>query len=190
MDTNDRLAIEALFGKLADVEAQGAPRDTRAEAYIAERVAAQPSAPYYMAQTIVVQERALDAAQQRIADLEAQLGGHGVGDKSLFDEPHQGARAKPTHVPSVNPAARERADQSGPGFLAGAAQTAMGVAGGVLLANLIGGLFRADDARAAEPVQPEAPQDHADAQDAELEPVSDDSDWFDFGGFDGGDFDI
>lgn len=189
MDSNDRLTIEALFRKLAEVEAQGAPRDNRAEAYIAERVAAQPSAPYYMAQTIVVQERALDAAQQRIAHLEAQLGGHGVGDKSLFDEPHHGARARSTHVPSINPAARERAEagQASPGFLAGAAQTAMGVAGGVLLANMIGGLFGSGDAKAAEPAQPEPPQDHAEAQDAELEPASDDGGWFDFGG---GDFDI
>ena len=40
--------------------------------------------------------------------------------------------------------------QRGGGFLAGAAQTAMGVAGGVLLANAIGGMFGADEAQAAE----------------------------------------
>ena len=41
--------------------------------------------------------------------------------------------------------------QRGGGFLAGAAQTAMGVAGGVLLANAIGGMFgNGGEAQAAE----------------------------------------
>jgi hypothetical protein len=38
----------------------------------------------------------------------------------------------------------------GGGFLAGAAQTAMGVAGGLLLGNAIAGMFSGDEAQAAE----------------------------------------
>jgi uncharacterized protein len=41
--------------------------------FIRERIARQPGAPYYMAQTVVVQEQALEAAQVRIEELEAQI---------------------------------------------------------------------------------------------------------------------
>jgi uncharacterized protein len=73
MDHQDRQAIEGLFDKLAEVERRSAPRDSEADAFISSRIAAQPGAPYFMAQTIVVQEQALDAAQTRITDLERQL---------------------------------------------------------------------------------------------------------------------
>ena len=59
MDRNDQQTIEGLFGKLAEVEQQSAPRDVVSEAIIRERIAHQPGAPYYMAQTIVVQQQAL-----------------------------------------------------------------------------------------------------------------------------------
>ena len=72
MDRNDQQAIENLFGKLAKVESQVPERDGDAERFIRDRINSQPGAPYYMAQTIVVQEQALGKAQQRIAQLEAQ----------------------------------------------------------------------------------------------------------------------
>jgi hypothetical protein len=43
-----------------------------------------------------------------------------------------------------------RGGAPGGGFLAGAAQTAVGVAGGVLLGNALAGLFGGGDAQAAE----------------------------------------
>jgi uncharacterized protein len=73
MDRNDQQAIESLFGKLAEVERQSPPRDADSEAFIRERIARQPGAPYYLAQTVVVQEQALEAAQARIEQLEAQI---------------------------------------------------------------------------------------------------------------------
>lgn len=57
MDRNDSQAIDQLFGKLALVEQQSPPRDNEAEAFIRDKIASQPGAPYYMAQTIVVQDR-------------------------------------------------------------------------------------------------------------------------------------
>lgn len=62
MDRNDQQAIEGLFGKLAEVERQALPRDAESEAFIRERIALQPGAPYHIAQTIAVQEQALVAA--------------------------------------------------------------------------------------------------------------------------------
>ncbi|TIT48066.1 MAG: DUF2076 domain-containing protein, partial [Mesorhizobium sp.] len=72
MDRNDQQAIGNLFEKLANVERQTPPRDAEAERLINDQIARQPAAPYYMAQTIVVQEQALNAAQSRIEELEQQ----------------------------------------------------------------------------------------------------------------------
>lgn len=159
MDHNDKQAIEGLFGKLATIERQSQPRDAEAEAFIAQQVARQPGAPYYLAQTVVVQEQALNAAEARIADLEAQVhaarqGGQGgflsrlLGGGSPAPRPRQ-PMGQP--VPGMAP-------QPGRGgsFLGGAAQTAMGVAGGMMLANAIGGMF-AGPAEAGE--IPEEPTD-------------------------------
>jgi len=130
------------------VEFQVPHRNAEAERLIRDAIAHQQSALYYMAQTVVVQEHALNAAQSRIADLEAELtaarqASQGGGFLSgLFgDSPAPRRTGQPS---------QPRLPQGAPGgFLAGAAQTAMGVAGGVLLANVVTGLF-ADDAHAAE----------------------------------------
>ena len=73
MDRNYRQAIEALFDKLATVERQSPPRDGESEAFIRDKIARQPGAPYYMAQTIVIQEQALAASEVRLAELEASI---------------------------------------------------------------------------------------------------------------------
>ena len=59
--------------------------------------------------------------------------------------------------------------RGGGSFLAGAAQTAMGVAGGVLLGNAIGGMFGADKAQAA---TPEAAAPEAEAPAGEMDSVA------------------
>jgi hypothetical protein len=190
MDRNDQQAIEQLFGKLADVERQAPTRDGEAEAFIRRRISEQPGAPYYMAQTIVVQEQALKAAQARIEELEAELaeaprqsGGGLLG--SLFGGGDQRPRRQGA-VPSVGrpgtamprgpiPQAAQRTGGGG-GFLAGAAQTAMGVAGGVLLANAIGGMLGGGMLGGGE------------AEAAEAEPADDAGGMDDGGGFDMGEF--
>lgn len=188
MDRNDQQAIETLFGKLADVERQAQPRDPEAEAFIAEQLRRQPGAPYYMAQTIVVQEQALEAAQSRIEELEAAerapsggggfLGGLFGGEASRA--PRSGTVPRIGSRPAADGlaagASRSGAPQRGGGFLAGAAQTAMGVAGGVLLGSAIAGLIGGGEAEAAEPT-PQAD-----------EPVAEDAGFDDAGDF--GDFDL
>ncbi len=162
MDRNDSQAIEQLFSRLDAVERQAPPRDGEAEAYIRDRIASQPGAPYYMAQTIIVQEQALEAAQARIEELEAQARQHSGGILGgLFgnSRPPQRSGTVPrigrtgTAVPRSplpgDTAHNGRAGAGG-GFLAGAAQTAMGVAGGVLLGNAIAGMFGGGEAQAAD----------------------------------------
>ena len=73
-----------------------------------------------MAQTIIVQEQALNDAQARIDELESS----GVCER------------RPSWRPRMRGPWDNRAGRmAGGGFLAGAAQTAMGVAGGVLSAT-------------------------------------------------------
>ncbi|MDI6024879.1 DUF2076 domain-containing protein [Corticibacterium sp. UT-5YL-CI-8] len=179
MDRNDQQAIEGLFGKLATVAQQQPDRDAEAEAFIKDQVARQPGAPYYMAQTIVVQEQALEAAQARIEELEAQASQAPQSSGGLFGGLFGGASAQPQprrsgmSVPRVGRSAEpvQAAPQRGGGFLAGAAQTAMGVAGGVLLGNAIAGMFSGGEAQAAE-------------ADGAPEDTSMDDGGFDDGGFD------
>jgi uncharacterized protein len=103
MDQTEQHYIDELFDRLQSAERQSGPRDAGAEGYIRERVSRQPAAPYYMAQAIIVQEEALKAAQQRIAELEheieqrpAQAAGSGGGFLGgLFG----GGPARTTSVP-------------------------------------------------------------------------------------------
>lgn len=174
MNDEDRAAILDLFRRLHDVEGRTGPRDPEAEALIHSAIAAQRSAPYYMAQTIVVQNAALREAERRIAELEARaaeqgglLGGlfGGGGGRGRSSVPPTGQRRDPAH-----------AGGQGGGFLAGAAQTALGVAGGVLLGNMIAGaMFGGSDASADEAPPEEMPESEMGADN-------------DFGGDFGGDF--
>jgi hypothetical protein len=176
MDHQDRQAIEHLFGKIAQVEGQAGAPDAQAADFIRSQIARQPNAPYYMAQTIVVQEQALSAAQGRIQQLEHELANRPAGGggflSGLFGggqsrpQPHQPYQPQHGLSPHMAPGMGGMGQQrGGGGFLAGAAQTAMGVAGGVLLGNMIAGAFSGDDeAKAADAGQAEPRQ--AAAEDA------------------------
>lgn len=156
LNREDRNAIDELFERLDEVERRSGPRDAEAEALIRQKMSAQPASPYYLAQTVIVQQRALQEAEQRIAELQE---GHGRPMRGPWER---------------SPAPEPR----GGGFLAGAAQTALGVAGGMMLGSLIGSIFSSSSANAAEPAADE-PADTADTG-------GDDFGGGDDGGFDGG----
>ena len=67
MTPQERELLTGLFDRLKQVERN--PKDEEAEAFIAQAMAAQPSAPYFMAQVLLVQDQALSAAQARIRQL-------------------------------------------------------------------------------------------------------------------------
>jgi hypothetical protein len=192
MDQNERGIIDDLFDRLRRAEGQSQPPDPDAEALIGRHVAGQPAAPYYMAQAIVVQQDALARAQARIQELERQLAERRSGGflGGLFGG---GEEMRP-------PAAPARADRgpggfgqyrragAGSGFLAGAMQTALGVASGFLIADAISELLSPDDAAAAAPgAEPHdaAPSagDRFSGEDSDLS-ADDTSGDVDFGGFD------
>ena len=172
MNPHERQIIDDLFDKLREVEQQSGPREPMAEAHIRSRVQQQPGAPYYMAQTIVMQEQALQTAQARIAELEDEVARRPAGGgflSSLFGrgsppqarppqrqpDNMQGMAPSSTGFGSGIPAPGMATQPGRGGFLAGAAQTAMGVAGGMMLGSLLGHALGGDgEAKAAEAAQP------------------------------------
>jgi uncharacterized protein len=73
MTPDEQNLIGGLFNRLKEADASAGPKDREAADFIAQSVAALPSAPYLLVQTVLVQEHALANAQARIADLEKQL---------------------------------------------------------------------------------------------------------------------
>ncbi|MBM3551729.1 MAG: DUF2076 domain-containing protein [Alphaproteobacteria bacterium] len=164
MSPEERQLIAGLFERTKS--AASAPRDQEAEAFIYDQIKAQPAAPYLLAQTVIVQEQALQGANARIEELQARvqeleskpaggfLGGLFGGPRPAPQRPAQ-QQAGPTgpwgQQQGMNPASGGYAPQGwgqqqppvseGGGFLRGALGTAAGVAGGVLLADGIRSLF-------------------------------------------------
>ena len=71
MNQEERNLLQGLFDRLRT--ASGEPRDGEAERYIAERIREQPYAPYFLAQAVLMQEPTMQAASQRIAELESRV---------------------------------------------------------------------------------------------------------------------
>jgi hypothetical protein len=119
MTPDERQMLTDLFARIKS--AAYGPRDSQAEAFIADNVKALPVAPYLLAQTVLVQEQALGAASQRLQELEDKihaleqqqqssgsfLGGLG---KSMF-----GTASPPQSAPAApRPYAAPPAPSSGP----------------------------------------------------------------------------
>jgi hypothetical protein len=175
MSPEERELLAGLFERIRG--AANTPRDQEAESLIQDATKSQPYAPYYLAQTVLVQDQALQAANTRLQELEGKVkelesraasqpraGGFLSGLGSLFGGPSSARRAPaaPHSGGGWGPAPPQSGWQrppqgyapSGPapgpwggggggggGFLTGALGTAAGVAGGVLLADSIRGLF-------------------------------------------------
>ena len=145
MEVKERELIVGLFDRLQPFESQ--PRDAEAAALIADLVRRQPAAPYLLTQTVLVQEQALKAAQERIAELESRVGGT-ASSGFLSSAPRIGPwGAKPSSaVPQSAPAVPAPGGAWGGGggggsFLRSAMATAAGVAGGALLFQGISSLI-------------------------------------------------
>ena len=188
MQSEERELITGLFGRLQPFESQ--PRDGEADALIREGVARQPAAPYLLVQTVLVQEQALKAAQERIAELEAKAGAAPAASGFLGAAPKIGpwgatvgapAAAPRPSVPSTRSplqAAVAPQQSGGGGFLRTAMATAAGVAGGALLFEGIRSLMGSNPgpfgqtAAASQPA-PLLPQDSQQAL-ADSNPMPDD----------------
>ncbi|QHM70095.1 DUF2076 domain-containing protein [Mixta intestinalis] len=161
MQSEEQRLIESLFSRLKQAESQSAPRDGAAERLIEQQLRQQPAAPYYMAQAILIQEAAMKKLNAQVTELENRLaqaqqqparqsGGFlsslfGSGQRQTQQQPAWGNSApqqpygqQPYNAPQQPysaPAPR------GSGFLGGALQTAVGVAGGVVMADMLTSMF-------------------------------------------------
>jgi hypothetical protein len=131
MNIVDRQAIEDLFRKLKDAEKRGGPRDAEAEALIAKMVSRQPATAYYLAQTVLVQQWALNAAHDEIEALEGQRSGGGLLNSIFGGRRSSAASARANRMPA------SLGQTSATGFLATASNTALGLAGGFVLHDLL-----------------------------------------------------
>ncbi|AYD01764.1 DUF2076 domain-containing protein [Neorhizobium sp. NCHU2750] len=191
MSPEERQLLNGLFERVRTASAT--PRDRDAEALIEEEIRKQPYATYYLAQAVVVQEKGLEAASNRIRELEEQISqleaaqndrrqpDQGGGFLSSIFGSQQSRQQAPVaqpqapvsgpwggrpsydsgsrgyddgyRAPPPSPSAYQqpgpwsggnggyRAPSAGSSFLTGALGTAAGVAGGMLLANSLSGLF-------------------------------------------------
>jgi hypothetical protein len=71
MSPEERQLLTGLFDRTRTAAAT--PRDPEAEALINEQVRSQPSAPYLLAQAVLIQEQALKAANEKLQAQEAQI---------------------------------------------------------------------------------------------------------------------
>ncbi|MDR9781989.1 DUF2076 domain-containing protein [Rhizobium redzepovicii] len=180
MSPEERQLLTALFDRVRTAAAQ--PRDRDAEALIDQATREQPSATYYLAQAVIVQEKGLEAAANHIKELEehvrqleagasehrqAEQGGgflssifgntqtqqpapvpsnHGPwGQQSRAYDDSRGydrdGRQPQQQQPTGPWSQQAYAPSAGGSFLRGALGTAAGVAGGMLLANSLSGIF-------------------------------------------------
>ena len=93
MNSEEQTLIDGLFSRLQQAETDSAPRDAQAEARIKEHMARQPAVGYYMTQSILVQEHALqslDAQNKQQAQQIQQLQGELQRAKATQPAPASG----------------------------------------------------------------------------------------------------
>jgi hypothetical protein len=163
MTPEERQLLTGLADRIRNAPTQ--QRDEEAAALIRELVQARPDTAYILAQTTLMQDFALRTAQAQIADLQRQLaeakqqptsgggsflGGLFGGGNSSQSVPSAGPWARPQAQAYAQPqpayaqpvyAAPVLQPSQTSGFLQSAAQTAVGVAGGMLLFEGMESLF-------------------------------------------------
>src|SRR5258707_6058001 len=71
MEPQERDLITTLLTRLRS--ASGQPKDPEADTMIRQAITQMPDAPYYLVQTVLIQDLSLTNAQNRIAELEKQV---------------------------------------------------------------------------------------------------------------------
>jgi uncharacterized protein len=152
MTPDEREMLSDLAKKVAQTPPP--PKDAEAEEFIRSQIGRRPDALYVMTQTVLIQNMALEQAQEQIQDLQRQLqtasqprssGGSFLGGAQPAMQGggyQQSGYAPPP--PQYAPApqyASAPAPSGAPSFLRGAAQTAAGVAAGALAFEGIRSMF-------------------------------------------------
>ena len=153
MTSDERNMLTDLANKIAQTPAP--PKDAEAEDFIRTRIGSRPDALYLMTQTVLIQNMALQQAQQQIAQMQGggssqgQVSGPGflgggsrTGYGSTSGSGSSYSAPPPPQQPQYGaPAPATSAPAGQPSFLRGAAQTAAGVAAGALAFEGVRSLF-------------------------------------------------
>jgi uncharacterized protein len=73
MEPQERELITTLLTRLQSAASAGQAKDPEADQMIRQAMAQMPDAPYYLVQTVLIQDLSLHNAQNRIAELEKQV---------------------------------------------------------------------------------------------------------------------
>ncbi|AKC32628.1 DUF2076 domain-containing protein [Candidatus Pantoea carbekii] len=152
MQLEEKNLISGLFQRLKETEQKTAPRDAEAEQHIQNFIEKQPSAPYYMAQSILIQEAALNRLNEQVLQLQNEITQLKAAPKTtstgflsgLFGNNRSAERlpqqAQLQTAPIVTQPSTTTLSRSS-NFMSGALQTAAGVAGGMVLGNVLTNMF-------------------------------------------------
>lgn len=161
MKDEEKNLIENLFHRLKKTEQNSSERDDTADALIQSLVKKQPYSSYYMVQTILIQETAIKKMSLKIEELKNQislLNSDQVKkkpsflsnflkkdpvsqtesyDNKIWKKNQNTLESCNTNIPTSSTATTTRNS----GFLKNALQTATGVAGGMILGNMLMNIF-------------------------------------------------
>ncbi|WP_343128733.1 DUF2076 domain-containing protein [Buchnera aphidicola (Kurisakia onigurumii)] len=177
MKLNEKTLLENLFDRLKDTEKQFPDRNKEAEDLINNFLKQYPNSPYYIIQTVLVQESVINNLNDKVIKLEKDIKNMNKnikkpgflsnffkkcsgGDKDNStpksfirgsSDLNDSRKSNPNYnMNNTNPNynySNPNNSVSGGGvssFLGNVAQTAAGVAGGVVLGNIISNAFQSD----------------------------------------------
>ena len=144
MTPEEKQMLTDFANKIAQTPAP--PRDPEAEDFIRTHIGSRPDALYLMTQTVLIQNMALDHANQEIEQLKQQrpsggsfLGGAPSGQQQYHEQPMQPQYQQPQSQQYAPPP--PQTGGGGGSFLATAAKTVGGIAAGALAFEGIRSLF-------------------------------------------------
>lgn len=155
MQYEEKQLIEDLFQRLKQAEAASDSLDLDANSLIQNLIKQQPESPYFMAQSIIIQEAALKRLTQQVKQLQNEV----IQLKNRVEIQLRKGGFLSGLIEKINPSqpvtpVTEKSQQQTPqyqqqpnisggssGFLSGALKTAAGVAGGVMVGNMLTNMF-------------------------------------------------
>ncbi|WP_295164667.1 DUF2076 domain-containing protein [uncultured Buchnera sp.] len=160
MKDEEKNLIENLFHRLKKTELNSSERDDTADALIQNLVKKQPYSSYYMVQTILIQETAIKKMSLKIEELKNQISLLNSDqmkkkpsflsnflkkdpasqsesyDNKIWKKDQNTLESCNTNIPTSSTVTTRNS-----GFLKNALQTATGVAGGMILGNMLMNIF-------------------------------------------------
>ncbi|MFS1564409.1 MAG: DUF2076 domain-containing protein [Candidatus Arsenophonus phytopathogenicus] len=155
MQSEEKQLIEDLFQRLKQAETPSNSLDSEANSLIQTLIKQQPESPYFMAQSIIIQEAALQRLTLQIKQLQDEI----IQLKSATEKQSTKGSFLSGLIEKIHPSQpittiTEKPQQQTPqyqqqpnisggnsGFLSGALKTAAGVAGGVMVGNMLTNMF-------------------------------------------------